>query len=256
MDMSTEKDKPMNPDKQKKIDYRYIRMARIWAENSYCKRRQVGALLVKDKTIISDGYNGTPSGFPNVCEDDNDTTFPYVLHAEANAIAKVAQSNNSSDGATLYVTASPCIECAKLIIQAGIKRVVYSEKYRLTDGIDLLERAGVKVEFLNEQGWIVHPDPISKEEVVVPSVYEGIYADYAELQKQQGFDLEKYQGTEVTVITYQVLNYPDYPENVTATMMICNDRLIGGDISLNTEDGFMEPLISATAQTFLTADGE
>ena len=153
MDMSTEKDKPMNPDKQKKIDYRDIRMARIWAENSYCKRRQVGALLVKDKTIISDGYNGTPSGFPNVCEDDNDTTFPYVLHAEANAIAKVAQSNNSSDGATLYVTASPCIECAKLIIQAGIKRVVYSEKYRLTDGIDLLERAGVKVEFLNEQDY-------------------------------------------------------------------------------------------------------
>ena len=153
MDMSTVKDKPMNPDKQKKIDYRYIRMARIWAENSYCKRRQVGALLVKDKTIISDGYNGTPSGFPNVCEDDNDTTFPYVLHAEANAIAKVAQSNNSSDGATLYVTASPCIECAKLIIQAGIKRVVYSEKYRLTDGIDLLERAGVKVEFLNEQDY-------------------------------------------------------------------------------------------------------
>ena len=153
MDMSTEKDKPMKPDKQKKIDYRYIRMARIWAENSYCKRRQVGALLVKDKTIISDGYNGTPSGFPNVCEDDNDTTFPYVLHAEANAIAKVAQSNNSSDGATLYVTASPCIECAKLIIQAGIKRVVYSEKYRLTDGIDLLERAGVKVEFLNEQDY-------------------------------------------------------------------------------------------------------
>ena len=153
MDMSTEKDKPMNPDKQKKIDYRYIRMARIWAENSYCKRRQVGALLVKDKTIISDGYNGTPSGFPNVCEDDNDTTFPYVLHAEANAIAKVAQSNNSSDGATLYVTASPCIECAKLIIQAGIKRVVYSEKYRLTDGIDLLERAGVKVVFLNEKDY-------------------------------------------------------------------------------------------------------
>lgn len=153
MDINTEKDKPMNPDKQKKIDYRYIRMARIWAENSYCKRRQVGALLVKDKTIISDGYNGTPSGFPNVCEDDNDTTFPYVLHAEANAIAKVAQSNNSSDGATLYVTASPCIECAKLIIQAGIKRVVYSEKYRLTDGIDLLERAGVKVEFLNEQDY-------------------------------------------------------------------------------------------------------
>ena len=136
-----------------KFDQSYIEMAGVWARNSYCKRRQVGALLVKDKTIISDGYNGTPSGFPNVCEDDNDTTFPYVLHAEANAIAKVAQSNNSSDGATLYVTASPCIECAKLIIQAGIKRVVYSEKYRLTDGIDLLERAGVKVEFLNEQDY-------------------------------------------------------------------------------------------------------
>ena len=149
MDMSTEKDKPMNPDKQKKIDYRYIRMARIWAENSYCKRRQVGALLVKDKTIISDGYNGTPSGFPNVCEDDNDTTFPYVLHAEANAIAKVAQSNNSSDGATMYVTASPCIECAKLIIQAGIKRVVYSEKYRLEDGLDLLKRANIEVIYIN-----------------------------------------------------------------------------------------------------------
>lgn len=143
----------MEKDKQSQFDYRYIRMARIWAENSYCKRRQVGALLVKDKTIISDGYNGTPSGFPNICEDETDTTFPYVLHAEANAIAKVAQSNNSSEGATLYVTASPCIECAKLIIQAGIKRVVYSEKYRLTDGIDLLERAGVKVEFLNEQDY-------------------------------------------------------------------------------------------------------
>ena len=139
--------------KQRILDIRYLQMAAIWAENSYCKRRQVGALLVKDKTIISDGYNGTPSGFPNVCEDDNDTTFPYVLHAEANAIAKVAQSNNSSDGATLYVTASPCIECAKLIIQSGVRRVVYSEKYRLEDGIRLLERAGVKVEFLNEQDY-------------------------------------------------------------------------------------------------------
>ncbi|MBQ7981460.1 MAG: DUF4830 domain-containing protein [Oscillospiraceae bacterium] len=108
-----------------------------------------------------------------------------------------------------------------------------------------------RVEFLNEQGWIVHPDPVSKETVTVPSVYEGIYADYAELQKQQGFDLEKYQGSEVMVIKYQVLNYPDYPENVTATMMICDDRLIGGDVSLETEDGFTEPLISAAAQTFL-----
>jgi cytidine/deoxycytidylate deaminase family protein len=122
-------------------------MARIWAENSYCRRRQVGALVVKDKMIISDGYNGTPSGFENVCEDETGTTFPYVLHAEANAITKLARSSNNSDGATLYVTASPCIECAKLIIQSGIRRVVYAEKYRLTDGIDLLEKAGVKVEY-------------------------------------------------------------------------------------------------------------
>lgn len=120
-------------------------MAFIWAENSYCKRRKVGALVVKDKMIISDGYNGTPSGFENVCEDENDITKPYVLHAEANAITKVARSSNSSDGATLYVTSSPCIECAKLIIQAGIKRVVYSENYRLSDGIDLLRRANVEL---------------------------------------------------------------------------------------------------------------
>ena len=118
------------------MDERYLRMARIWAENSYCARRQVGALVVKDKMIISDGYNGTPSGFENVCEDDNNVTKPYVLHAEANAITKLARSNNNSDGATIYITASPCIECAKLIIQSGIKRVVYGEKYRLTDGID------------------------------------------------------------------------------------------------------------------------
>ncbi len=133
--------------KQSLLDYRYLRMARIWAENSYCRRRQVGALVVKDKMIISDGYNGTPSGFENVCEDETGTTFPYVLHAEANAITKLARSSNNSDGATLYVTASPCIECAKLIIQSGIRRVVYAEKYRLTDGIDLLEKAGVKVEY-------------------------------------------------------------------------------------------------------------
>ena len=123
-------------------------MARIWAENSYCKRRQVGALVVKDKMIISDGYNGTPSGFENVCEDNN-VTKPYVLHAEANAITKLARSSNNSEGSTLYVTASPCIECAKLIIQSGIKRVVYAEKYRLDDGIKLMQRAGVKVEYLN-----------------------------------------------------------------------------------------------------------
>lgn len=133
--------------KQSLLDYRYLRMARIWAENSYCRRRQVGALVVKDKMIISDGYNGTPSGFENVCEDESGTTFPYVLHAEANAITKLARSSNNSDGATLYVTASPCIECAKLIIQSGIRRVVYAEKYRLTDGIDLLKKAGVKVEY-------------------------------------------------------------------------------------------------------------
>ena len=134
--------------KQTKLDLRYLRMARIWAENSYCKRRQVGALVVKDKMIISDGYNGTPSGFENICEG-NDITKPYVLHAEANAITKLARSSNNSDGSTLYVTASPCIECAKLIIQAGIKRVVYAEKYRLNDGIQLMERAGIKVEFLD-----------------------------------------------------------------------------------------------------------
>ena len=125
-------------------------MARIWAENSYCKRRQVGALVVKDKMIISDGYNGTPSGFENVCEDNN-VTKPYVLHAEANAITKLARSSNNSEGSTLYVTASPCIECAKLIIQSGIKRVVYAEKYRLDDGIKLMQRAGIKVEYLNPE---------------------------------------------------------------------------------------------------------
>lgn len=141
-------------EKQIALDRRYIRMASIWAENSYCKRRQVGALIVKDKMIISDGYNGTPSDFENVCEDENNITKPYVLHAEANAITKIARSNNSSDGATMYVTASPCIECSKLIIQAGIKRVVYSEKYRLEDGLDLLKRAGIEVVYIpieNEQ---------------------------------------------------------------------------------------------------------
>lgn len=134
--------------KNEKLDSRYIRMARIWAENSYCQRRKVGAIVVKENMIISDGYNGTPSGFENVCEDENNVTKPYVLHAEANAITKLARSHNSSEGATLYVTASPCIECSKLIIQAGIKRVVYSEKYRLEDGINLLKRAGIQVDFL------------------------------------------------------------------------------------------------------------
>ena len=137
-------------DKQSKLDQRYLRMARIWAENSYCQRRQVGALVVKDQRIISDGYNGTPSGFENICEDADGVTKPYVLHAEANAITKLARSSNNSDGATIYITASPCIECAKLIIQAGIRRVVYGEKYRLTDGLDLLKRAGVELEYLGE----------------------------------------------------------------------------------------------------------
>lgn len=131
-------------EKQSILDGRYLRMARIWAENSYCARRKVGAIIVKDKMIISDGYNGTPSGFENVCEDDSGVTKPYVLHAEANAITKVARSNNSSNGATLYVTASPCLECAKLIIQSGIRRVVFNELYRIADGIDLLRRAGVE----------------------------------------------------------------------------------------------------------------
>ena len=139
----------MKTEKQELLDYRYLRMARVWAENSYCKRRRVGALVVKEKMIISDGYNGTPSGFENICEDENGITKPYVLHAEANAITKLGRSGNNSDGSTLYVTASPCIECAKLIIQAGIKRVVYGEKYRLTEGIDLLRRANIEVEYLN-----------------------------------------------------------------------------------------------------------
>ena len=137
-------------DKQQLLDRRYMRMARIWAENSYCKRRQVGALLVKDQMIISDGFNGPPSGFENNCEDEDNVSKPYVLHAEANAITKVARSSNSSQGATLYVTASPCIECAKLIIQAGIKRVVYGENYRIMDGLNLLKRAGIDVVFVEE----------------------------------------------------------------------------------------------------------
>ena len=135
--------------KQYDLDVRYMRMARIWAENSYCKRRRDGALIVKDKMIISDGYNGTPSGFENVCEDENNVTKPYVLHAEANAITKIARSGNNSDGATLYVTTSPCIECAKLIIQAGIRRVIYGEKYRIEDGINLLKRANIDVEYVS-----------------------------------------------------------------------------------------------------------
>lgn len=137
--------------KQTLLDKRYLRMAAIWAENSYCQRRQVGCLVVKDNRIISDGYNGTPAGFENVCEDENNVTKPYVLHAEANAITKLARSSNNSDGATLYVTDSPCIECAKLIIQAGIRRIVYARNYRLTDGIDLLKRAGIEIVYLGDE---------------------------------------------------------------------------------------------------------
>ena len=144
------------------LDQRYLRMARIWAENSYCQRRKVGALVVKDKMIISDGYNGTPSGFENVCEDADNVTKPYVLHAEANAITKMARSNNNSDGSTLYITDSPCIECAKLIIQAGIKRVVFAQKYRLVDGLELLQRANIELLHIN-------PDEPDAEAAVNPN---------------------------------------------------------------------------------------
>ena len=144
------------------LDQRYLRMARIWAENSYCQRRKVGALVVKDKMIISDGYNGTPSGFENVCEDADNVTKPYVLHAEANASTKLARSTNNSDGSTLYITDSPCIECAKLIIQAGIKRVVFAQKYRLVDGLELLQRANIELLHIN-------PDEPDAEAAVYPN---------------------------------------------------------------------------------------
>ena len=134
--------------RQGDFDKRYLEMARIWAKNSYCIRRQVGALIVKDRMIISDGYNGTPEGFENICEDENNKTKPYVLHAEANAITKVAKSNNSSDGATLYITTSPCMECAKLIIQSGIRRVVFCDAYHSNDGIKILERAKIEIQFM------------------------------------------------------------------------------------------------------------
>ncbi|MDR2937330.1 MAG: dCMP deaminase family protein [Prevotellaceae bacterium] len=145
----SELEKNISANKQRQFDKSYLQMARIWGKNSYCKRRQVGALLVKDRIIISDGYNGTPSGFENECEDDDNKTKPYVLHAEANAITKVAKSNNSSEGATLYITTSPCVECAKLIIQAGIRRVVFADHYHCADGVSLLERTGIKVEQIN-----------------------------------------------------------------------------------------------------------
>lgn len=145
MKMKNQNNSTLSLEKQKQFDKRYLEMALVWSKNSYCKRRQVGALLVKDKMIISDGYNGTPSGFENNCEDPDNMTFPYVLHAEANAITKVAKSNNSSEGATLYVTTSPCMECSKLIIQAGITRVVYSYEYHATHGLDLLRKVGIEV---------------------------------------------------------------------------------------------------------------
>ena len=135
-------------ERQDLFDRRYLEMARIWSKNSYCVRRQVGALIVKDRMIISDGYNGTPEGFENVCEDENNKTKPYVLHAEANAITKVAKSNNSSEGATLYITTSPCMECAKLIIQSGIRRVVFCDKYHKDEGIELLKRASIEVVYI------------------------------------------------------------------------------------------------------------
>ena len=135
----------MSVDKQKKYDIAYLKIAREWGELSYCKRRQVGAIIVKDNMIISDGYNGTPSGFENCCEDDEGYTKWYVLHAEANAITKVASSTQSSEGSTLYVTLSPCTECSKLIHQAKIKRVVYNEQYKDTSGLEFLEKAGIEV---------------------------------------------------------------------------------------------------------------
>ena len=151
----------MDSKKQSLLDRRYLRMARIWAENSYCQRRKVGALVVKRNMIISDGYNGTPSGFENVCEDETNTTKPYVLHAEANAITKLARSHNSSEGATMYITDSPCIECAKLIIQSGIKRVLYANTYRLDDGIALLKRAGIEVEYVDLNNEIDSTDSLN-----------------------------------------------------------------------------------------------
>jgi dCMP deaminase len=138
-------------EKQITFDKRYLEMALIWAKNSYCIRRQVGALIVKEKMIISDGYNGTPSGFENKCEDDENVTKPYVLHAEANAITKVAKSHNSSENSTLYVTTSPCMECSKLIIQSGINRVVFCNKYHNTDGLGLLKRAGIELVYIDPE---------------------------------------------------------------------------------------------------------
>lgn len=135
----------MDSKKQLKYDKAYMRMANEWGQLSYCKRKKVGALIVKGRMIISDGFNGTPSGFENTCETDDGNTKWYVLHAEANAILKVASSTQSCQDATLYITLSPCTECSKLIYQSGIKRVVYSEKYRDTTGLEFLEKAGVEI---------------------------------------------------------------------------------------------------------------
>lgn len=140
-----ELDETFYTSKDKKMDKVYLRMAEVWSENSYCKRMKVGSLIVKGKSIISDGYNGSPSGFPNNCEDENNVTLPYVLHAEANAITKLSRSTQSSDGATLYVTVSPCFECSKLIIQAGIKRLVFKELYRKVESLQFLISGGVEL---------------------------------------------------------------------------------------------------------------
>jgi len=137
-------------DKQKQYDIAYLRMAKEWGKLSYCKRKQVGALIVKDKMIISDGYNGTPTGFENVCEDEEGSTKWYVLHAEANAILKVASSTQSCKGATLYITLSPCKQCSKLVHQAGIKRLVYHKEYKDSEGVKFLEKAGVSVSYIKD----------------------------------------------------------------------------------------------------------
>jgi len=140
----------MTEKKQRKYDIAYLKMAKEWAKLSYCKRKQVGALIVKDKMIISDGYNGTPTGFENVCEDDENYTKWYVLHAEANAILKVASSTQSCKGATLYITLSPCKECSKLIHQSGIKRVVYLNAYKDDSGLNFLKKAGIELVHIDE----------------------------------------------------------------------------------------------------------
>lgn len=135
----------MEERKQKKYDIAYLKMALEWSKLSYCKRRQVGALIVKDRMIISDGFNGTPTGFENICEDDENYTKWYVLHAEANAIMKVSASTQSSKGATLYITLSPCRECSKLIFQSGIRRLVYNKEYKDTSGVDFLKKSGIDI---------------------------------------------------------------------------------------------------------------